>query len=511
MRRLMLAATAITLSYSAPSHAQGDPRLANIEAQIRSLQNELSRVRRDLATRDREVRNAREAAARTPAAPTAAPAAAPSTSTSASTQPSATPPPAPAATASVSLPAGRPTWTSSDGRYSASIGAQLHFDVGGYLQSDEQQPDNRNVNRLNTFGQNVRRARLPIILRADQFQVTVTPDFGGSPDGTPSLYEGSIAWSPNRNLSVGLGYYKPLHTLNDSTSSNNILFLERPAIVNIASSLAAGSSRATFGARYSNDRFLVAGYLTGDVYGSQSAAVTRPQSTGGVFRAAVRPFYNEDIDVHLGVSTNASFRIRRTAAGQSLQLRDRPELRVDNNRLIDTGLLNASGAYSYGPEFAFRYDRLMVQGEYIRVGVDRDGPGPSQPGLEFEGGYVEGSYVILGQPRAYSTSSAAFGSVRLRPEQRVGQGGFGGLEAVARYSVVNLDDRVTRGRSAVSTGGVYGGYQQVIGVGLNWYPNENFRLMLDYDNIRVDRLNAAGTAQIGQNIQAIAVRAQAAF
>ena len=46
---------------------------------------------------------------------------------------------------------------------------------------------------------------------------------------------------------------------------------------------------------------------------------------------------------------------------------------------------------------------------------------------------------------------------------------------------------------------------------MNWYPNENLRLMLNYDNISVDRLNAAGTAQVGQRVQAVAVRAQAAF
>ncbi len=35
--------------------------------------------------------------------------------------------------------------------------------------------------------------------------------------------------------------------------------------------------------------------------------------------------------------------------------------------------------------------------------------------------------------------------------------------------------------------------------------------MLDYDIIDVDRLNPAGATQIGQRIQAVALRAQAAF
>ena len=35
--------------------------------------------------------------------------------------------------------------------------------------------------------------------------------------------------------------------------------------------------------------------------------------------------------------------------------------------------------------------------------------------------------------------------------------------------------------------------------------------MLDYDIINVDKLNAAGTTQIGQRTQAVALRAQAAL
>jgi hypothetical protein len=35
--------------------------------------------------------------------------------------------------------------------------------------------------------------------------------------------------------------------------------------------------------------------------------------------------------------------------------------------------------------------------------------------------------------------------------------------------------------------------------------------MLDYDIINVERLSASGTTQVGQRVQAVAVRARAAF
>jgi hypothetical protein len=47
-------------------------------------------------------------------------------------------------------------------------------------------------------------------------------------------------------------------------------------------------------------------------------------------------------------------------------------------------------------------------------------------------------------------------------------------------------------------------------VGLNWYPNSNIRVMLDYSWIDVDRLDTSG-APIGQQVEALGVRVQAAY
>jgi Phosphate-selective porin O and P len=47
-------------------------------------------------------------------------------------------------------------------------------------------------------------------------------------------------------------------------------------------------------------------------------------------------------------------------------------------------------------------------------------------------------------------------------------------------------------------------------VGLNWYPNSNIRVMLDYSWIDVDRLDTSG-ASIGQQVEAVGMRVQAAY
>ncbi len=523
LRPLLLASVA-GAALTSPAFAQETSRLNAIENQIRALQAELAKVRRDLNARNAELQNARQARARQ-TAPAARPANLsaqqaeaergglnPNVPISNVAPPSTSAPPAPENPGGVSFPKGRPTFTSNDGRFSTSVGLQLHYDLGGYFQGDRR-PDTRGVQRLDTFGQNLRRARLPFEFRYDDFQINVTPDFGGSPDGSPTLYEANINWAPIKPLTATLGYFKPWLTLGDSTSSNAFLFLERPSIVEASRNIAAGDARASAGVRWFKDRYFLASYLTGGFYGSQRPDLAQPQQTGATLRVAGRPVATADWDWHLGFSGSRAFRIQRTANGQSLTVSERPELRIDQNRLISTGALNARSAYTYGPEFALRWRNFMFQGEYIRIGVDRTDGGPvaPTPGLEFSGGYAEASWVITGEPRKYGAASAAFGNPSPERPFSLRTGGYGAFELVGRYSHIDLNDSVTRGAPAVRTGGVFGGRQDVYAVGVNWYPNDHLRFMLDYDIIDVNRLNAAGTTQIGQRIQAVALRAQAAF
>ena len=535
-----LLASSILSTVAAPALAQEDPRLSAIEAQIRALQGELARVRRDLASRDAEIRAARQEAARARAQQERQTAQqAPATGagqpappgfnvgqnagsnvgqpnrTSSTAEPSTSAPPAAANPGGLSFPNGRPTLTSNDGRYSLAVGLQFHYDIGGLFQGSRT-PDTRLYPRLNTFGENLRRGRVPFVFKYEDFQVNLTPDVGNTPDGTVKLYEASINYTPIKPLTLTVGYFKPWETLQDSMSANDFFFLERPSIVEAARNIAAGDGRQSAGARWVGDRYFLASYFTAAPYGSQTTLPAQPSQTGATLRVAGRPVATDDWDLHAGFSASDAFRIQRNSAGQTLTVSDRPELRIDNSTLVSTGALNARSAYTYGPEFGLRWRNFLLQGEYITIGVDRTNGGATMrtPGLQFSGGYAEASWVITGEPRRYINSAAAFGSPHPFQPFALRDGrfsGFGAFEAVARYSSIDLNDRVTRGRSAASTGGVYGGSQDIYAVGVNWYPNDQFRFMLDYDIINVDRLNAAGTTQVGQRIQAVALRAQAAF
>jgi phosphate-selective porin OprO/OprP len=73
---------------------------------------------------------------------------------------------------------------------SFAIGAQVQFDMGGYFQNPTKTTQFPNLND----GVNLRRGRIYFSGRYDDFTLNITPDFGGSPDGSPTLYEANLNW-----------------------------------------------------------------------------------------------------------------------------------------------------------------------------------------------------------------------------------------------------------------------------------------------------------------------------
>ena len=401
----------------------------------------------------------------------------------------------------VTFPNNRPTIGNKTA--SLAIGTQVQFDMGGYFQdsnSDDIAP--AGARELNT-GSNLRRARLFIVGKYYDWTVNFTPDFGGSPDGAVSLYEANLNYTM-KPVTMTIGMFKPWYSLQDSMSSNDFLFMERPSIIEIARNVAAGDARASLGAKANGEQWFASGYLTGGNWGDQQAALLNDEQLAVVGRLAGRPLYGEDWNLHVGFSGSYMFQPPQNNIDQpgdgvhNIQLRDRPELRIDMNRLIDTGVIDTDTADTWGFELGGSWRNFMVQGEYVRIDVDRR----FDDTLHFQGGYVEGSWVITGEQRKYNAGNAAFARpVPAHPFDPIkGERGWGAWELAARYSVTDLNDD-----------NVNGGNQQVYGMSLSWYPNALVRFILQGDYVDVDRQNAAGTTEIGQDFWDVALRSQIAF
>jgi phosphate-selective porin OprO/OprP len=531
-RSAAIALVAALAPIAAAAQSTTPDRIAAIERHMHQLEGELQQLKRELGnTRQQlrqsqreaqraqvERREAREAVAGThqgapSTATTPSQATKPESSQTASTQ-AAVAVPAESAGVKLSMPEGRPTIATADGRASLAIGGFTQFDMGGYFQHVNQ---NTQFPHLNN-GVNLRRGRLYFIGTFDDFRFNITPEFGDRPDGAPTLFEANFNYTGIKPLTFTVGYFHPFVSLDDATFPGNTLFLERPSIVNIERSVAAGITRASLGANAITEDYFASAYLTGPLFGAQRPTLLNGEQVGAVGRFATRPYYDKDWNLHAEFSGQMAFHPNVIASGTpgvsrtTLTFADEPELEIDFNPLVSTGALSARSANAYGGALGASWRNFLLAGEFYQIGVNQSKlSGTPAPGLGFNGGYVDAGWVITGEPIPYDITRAAWTRPKVDHPFSLDEGGIGAWGLAARYSTVNLNSNVVPGVPQSVTGGIYGGRQQIVSLALSWYPNDWLRFILQLQHGDVNKLNSAGTVQIGQSFETLAARAQATW
>lgn len=149
--------------------------------------------------------------------------------------------------------------------------------------------------------------------------------------------------------------------------------------------------------------------------------------------------------------------------------------------------VNSSRGDVAGLELAGALGGLYGQAEFYHYIVDQNLAAGEKyaPTLDFNGGYAELSYSI-GGTRHYIPATGAYSGVITDRPLSFGGGGWGALEIAARYSGIDLNSHSPGyGNPLGATGGVEGGFQQTWSIGLNYYPNDNMRFMLDFLHVNV--------------------------
>lgn len=390
----------------------------------------------------------------------------------------------------VSLKDGRPVFKTADGNFSFGISGRAHLDVGAY---DQNAASEANFGGLRGNA-NFRRARVSLNgTVAKDFKYNIEFNFGDS--GTESnarIFEVALTYTGITGTNLVLGATKPKMTLDDSTSSNDITFIERATAVNLAITPAAGEARMTAGGTYNTDNFFGAAYYTMSS-AAAGGGLDDYDASNVVGRLAYATSPKEGLNVHIGASGSHSFNV----PADTIRFRDRPELRVDPLRYIDTGNIGGIDTISvYGPELALNYGPFRAQGEYYRYDIDGIGGGSA----EFDAWYLQASWVLTGEAYRYDIKKAAYSGVKPANPFGFGGGGMGAWEIAARYSEADLND---------ASAGIAGGQQEIITVGLNWYANNNLRFMLNYLN--VDVKNRGGVLNPNFGHDAVALRTQFNF
>jgi phosphate-selective porin OprO/OprP len=268
-------------------------------------------------------------------------------------------------------------------------------------------------------------------------------------------------------------------------------------------------------------RWLFSTAITGNTVGTFNSAASsfnvQPfgEQTAWIGRLALAPFHSNDWQAHLGVNYQYVFNPNDATGGANprypVQLRDRPELRIDGTRLIDTGAIDAEHIRVLGGEAGLGFRNFVAEGEYFKYNIDRRNTTATPLGNpDFDGWYVQGVWVITGESRPYNPAEGRFDAPKMNYNFNPEAGTWGAWELGLRYSDTNLNWHDGAQGFATPSGGIRGGEQKIATVGLNWYLNPDIRFMLDYSHVEIERLNATG-ASLGQKFNTIALRSQLTF
>lgn len=408
---------------------------------------------------------------------------------------------------------------SADGQYSIGLTGDVQFDSGVFANFH---PDSRFVGpQALSNGVNARRARIGVTGKAGgNFAFALVYDAGNTSDQTASGIEtAQIVYTGIRGAAVELGYSNTFFTLDRATGSNDTLFMERATPSNIATNFNTGDNRANAGIRLFGDRYWIGGYLTGPASGDSH---TQTGERFGAFeRVAVQALKGPDYTLHLGVGFDELIRAPNTGNGTPnvLTLSDQPELRIDPTTLLNTGPIGTAanpvtGGYVLDFETAATFRNFFWQGEYFRYQVDRQGVANAN----FEGGYGELSWVLTGENHRYNPQAASYFRVSPRHPFSPKHGEWGAWELAARVSYADLNSNFVPGLAlSKNPAAVDGGIQRGYSFGLNWYPNDLIRFLLDYNHVVFSKANGTAVtgaplgSPIGSSFDAIALRAQVAY
>jgi phosphate-selective porin OprO/OprP len=387
------------------------------------------------------------------------------------------------------------TVQSPDRKLELNLGGRLHLDAGGG------EGQGTELDETSLWRGRVRRARGELSLRYDERW-----SFGFEADAADrreTIKDLALGYSIGPFL-LTVGNFKEPFSFERLQSDNNITFLERSLVNDLAPSRNVGAALGAHGERWTAAVGVYGGNINDEV-GREGTSVTG--------RVTYAPLLEDEGRRVFHVGLSGSHRERNRQVGFAIE--PTPESKVYDVALIGFDPLHdVRGLTRGGIEAAFQSGPFRLQAEYLVARAERDGFSAERERRRdavFHGGYVQAAYVLTGQSRPYElapdakygASYAVFGGLKLDDKDRVSRGGWGAWELAARYSYLDLD-----------TAGLDGGRQHNTTVGLNWYPETNVRVMTNWVHAHATDLKPEDEKRRGHarvDVDIVQVRLQIAY
>ena len=349
--------------------------------------------------------------------------------------------------------------------------------IGGLLQTDYRYFDYDNGDPdKNRF--DLRRARLFLKGRLTRhFEYKFEYEFQGA--GSRRLLDayGDVHLLPY--LSLRIGQFKEPFSLEQVTKDKNIVFAERAMgyyltpgrDVGVMAHASVWDDRINYGL----------GLFNGDgVDDTTGGDIDDPEVTG---RLVFAPFRNSGLswleDFQIGGSlgyaridrNNVSIHVKTTGLTTFFDVSSSAKFNV---------IREADKRYRYGAELGWAYGPFALASEYIQVQYRDITTSADQFNVELEDTYVSLLWMVTGERPTYRNGIFQ----PIKPKRSVWEGGWGGIGLAVRFDVFEADESVY---DTLINEGDSVRKAEAYSLAVNWYLDDNTRLILDATRTEFDR------------------------
>lgn len=388
-----------------------------------------------------------------------------------------------------------------DGDFSIKLGGRMHADYTNHSGESDLAKNNRPVN-----GTQIRRGRIALSGTVyNDYDYMIETDFANDGVAVKDLFLVYHGFNFDTPLELTVGHQKHAMSMEIQESSNDIMFTERSFVSALTTPFfdrAIGVNAKAFGPNWN-----VQSGIYGDSMGSSSnnTGVTANTDTnegrGFGIRGTWAPIMEEGKVLHVG----ANYGYRKTsedrlANSNSARFRYRTT-NMSNLALVDSNatLANVDDVKTGILELSAMYGPLSFQSEFAKSDVSSK----TQADADFTSWYAQVGYTLTGESRTYKGSDGEFKRLTPKNEFSLKKGTWGAWEVAARYDEIDLEDGI-----------VAGGEAKRVSLSLNWYLNEDVRILAGYTrafDLDGGALKKADNVSYADDIDVISLRTQWAF
>ncbi len=346
-------------------------------------------------------------------------------------------------------------------------------------------------------GTSIRRARFAV-------KGQINDDWYGEFDmdlanGLAELKDAIVRYTGIANTDLQVGNFKENFSIQRNTTSRYLQFMERPMVC----SALTPSRHLGINAKYAKDWLWVsAGAFSQVVAGSEewtnvadnNKDFGRNSGYSLTTKVVFRPLYKLDnASLHIGAAYSYRTTTTDLATGEwgTYRASSRNSTSINRKKYLDTNNLPGYDHNNlWTVELAGHWNGFRYEAAYIGDNVHFKSDAADPATKNFKGWYAQAGYLLFGGRQQYDSRGGKYTKVDR------GSSKYGDVELCARYENCDLNN-----------GGVFGGAAEAYTFGINWYVNDNVKLVFNYQYNNNDRYaNGKGKLNVGKDASGAPVK-----